>query len=219
MIPDQAHKSDRRQHLVTVAMRLFRDRGFHATGIDAILAESGVAKRTLYLHFRSKDELIVAVLAQRDEAWRDWLRGAIKARTSDPRERLLAIFDALEEWFVRPDFHGCMFTNAAAEFPKVSSTIHREAARHKDLVREFVRDLAEAAKVENAEAVTDALCVLMEGAIVLAQIHGTPAAARQARAAAAELLGKSGPNSKRARLNRAGRLKGAAHGQKEPLVD
>ena len=61
---------------------------------------------------------------------------------ADPRTRLLAIFDALEEWFERPDFHGCMFINAAAEFPSLSSAIHREAARHKDLVWQFVLDLA-----------------------------------------------------------------------------
>ena len=215
----QAQESDRRRHLVSVAMRLFRDRGFHATGIDAILAESGVAKRTLYLHFRSKDELIVAALAERDERWRDWFRRAIKERTNDPRERLLAIFDALEEWFARPDFHGCMFINAAAEFPKVSNVIHREAARHKDLVREFVLDLAEAAKVEYPEAVTSALCLLMEGAIVLAQIHGDPAAAREARAAAAELLGKWGSNVKRLGSKRGGRFNGAAHHPKKAAVD
>ncbi|MEJ0001390.1 MAG: helix-turn-helix domain-containing protein [Verrucomicrobiota bacterium] len=125
-------------------MRLFRDRGFHATGIDAVLAESGVAKRTLYLHFRSKDELILAALAQRDLEWRDWFRKAIARRAETPEKRLLAIYDALEEWFLRPDFHGCMFINAAAEFPQLSSLIHRECSRHKELVREIVADLVEA---------------------------------------------------------------------------
>jgi AcrR family transcriptional regulator len=181
-------ESDRQKHLVTTAMRLFRDRGYHATGIDTVLDESGVAKRTLYLHFRSKDELIVAALVQRDQEWRDWFRDAVKKRATRPAERLLALFDALEEWFARADFHGCMFINAAAEFPKVSSPIHREVARHKELVRQFVIDLAEATGVKNPAALADGLCLLMEGAIVLAQITGTTEAAGQARIAAASLL-------------------------------
>lgn len=192
-MPAQATDSGRRKHLVTVAMRLFRDRGFHSTGIDTVLAESGVAKRTLYLHFRSKDDLIVAALAQRDQEWRDWFRDAVKKRAALPAERLLAMFDALEEWFSRADFHGCMFINAAAEFPRLSSSIHREAARHKELVREFVFDLAEAAGAKAPASLADNLCLLMEGAIVTAQITGKPEPARQARAAAASILSTALP--------------------------
>jgi AcrR family transcriptional regulator len=187
-MPPKPTESDRRAHLVTTAMRLFRDHGYHAMGIDTILAESGVAKRTLYQHFKSKDELIVAALVQRDQEWRDWFRETIKKKSDDPAKRLLAIFDALQEWFERPDFHGCMFINAAAEFPRVSDPIHRESARHKELVREFVVDLAEAAGANDPELLADGLCILMEGAIVMAQITGTPEPARQARAAAASLL-------------------------------
>ncbi len=188
--------SDRRKHLIEVALRLFRDRGFHATGIDTVLAESGVAKRTLYLHFRSKDDLIVAVLAHRDQLWRDWFRDAIKKRAKTPAERLLAMFDALEEWFVRPDFHGCMFINASAEFPVVSSQIHREAARHKELVRDFLLEQAEAAGAKDPAVLTDGLCLLMEGAIVMAQMTGTPDWAAKGRVAAIPLLRDALPKGK-----------------------
>jgi AcrR family transcriptional regulator len=176
-----------RDLLVETALRLFRDRGFRATGIDLILAESGVAKKTLYRHFGSKDDLIVAALVRRDELWREWFRGAIKARGRSPAERLLAIFEALEEWFARSDFHGCMFINAAAEFPAHEDAIHAEAARHKRLVREIVRDLAEDAGAKDAGALADTLCLLMEGAIVTAQVEGLPAA-QSARTAAAGIL-------------------------------
>jgi AcrR family transcriptional regulator len=179
---------DRRAHLLSVAMRLFRDKGFHATGIDTILAESGVAKRTLYLHFRSKEELILAVLADRDRQWRDWFRKSVARHASSPRDKLLAIFDAMEEWFGRPDFHGCMFINAAAEFPRVSDPIHREAARHKQLVSEFVLGLAESAAVRDPGSLADGLCLLMEGAIVMAQVTGESKHAWQARRSAAILL-------------------------------
>jgi AcrR family transcriptional regulator len=184
----EALGSDRRAHLVSVAVRLFRDCGYHAVGIDKILAESGVAKRTLYLHFRSKDELIVAALAERDQEWREWFRESVKRRSATAEGRLLAVFDALEEWFGRADFNGCMFINAAAEFPKVSSPIHREVARHKGLVREYVVDLAEGAGARDPGALADGICLLMEGAIVMAQVTGSASAARQARGAAGALV-------------------------------
>jgi AcrR family transcriptional regulator len=188
-MPSETNNSDRCSHLLSVAMRLFRDKGFHATGIDAILAESGVAKRTLYLHFRSKEALIVAVLVERDRQWREWFRHSVARHASSSRNKLLAVFDALEEWFKRPDFHGCMFINAAAEFPRVSDPIHREASRHKQLVREFVIGLIESTAVRDPVSLADGLCLLMEGAIVMAQITGESNHARQARHSAAILVG------------------------------
>ncbi len=87
----------RRDHLIDTALRLFYQQGYHATGIDRILAESGVAKMTLYKHFRSKDELILAALQLRDERFRNWLMAEMEAASPDPVERLLAMFDALEQ--------------------------------------------------------------------------------------------------------------------------
>ncbi|MDJ0935396.1 MAG: helix-turn-helix domain-containing protein, partial [Kiloniellales bacterium] len=106
----------RRDHLVDTAAKLFARHGFHATGIDRILAEAGVAKMTLYKHFRSKDELILAALRRRDEEFRNWFRRRVEARADAPRARLLAVFDVLAEWFEQPDFAGCTFVAAAAEF-------------------------------------------------------------------------------------------------------
>ncbi len=106
----------RRDHLVDTALEMFCRDGFHATGIDKILAQAGVAKMTLYNHFRSKDELILAVLRRRDERFRRAFVRAVERRASAPRDRLLAIFDALGEWFCRNDFTGCTFINASAEY-------------------------------------------------------------------------------------------------------
>ncbi|MGH7058716.1 MAG: TetR/AcrR family transcriptional regulator, partial [Acetobacteraceae bacterium] len=88
----------RRDHLVQTALALFSRHGYHATGIDRILAESGVAKMTLYKHFRSKDDLILAALRHRDEQFCRWFQSEIEARAAHPRERLLAVFDVLEAW-------------------------------------------------------------------------------------------------------------------------
>ena len=108
--------SARREHLVETALRLFYEKGFHATGIDTILAESGVAKMTLYKYFKSKDDLILAALELRDRRWMGWFGGELKRRGKTPRQRLLAVFDILGDWFGQDEFRGCLFLNAASEY-------------------------------------------------------------------------------------------------------
>ena len=145
--------SPKRDHLVATALVLFNRDGFHATGIDKILAEAGVAKMTLYKHFKSKDELILAVLRRRDEEFRNWFIRAVEARAKTPRARLLVVFDAIAEWFDGRDFSGCMFINASAEFAEADDPIHGAAAEHKRLILGYLREQAEAA---GALAVTTA---------------------------------------------------------------
>ncbi len=172
--------ASRRDHLVNTALEMFCRDGFHATGIDKILAEAGVAKMTIYNHFRSKDELILAVLRRRDERFRHWFVRAV--------ERLLAIFDGLEEWFGRPDFTGCTFINAAAEYTAQHDPIHAFSAEHKRLVEGYVRELAQAAEAADPETLAGSLMLLIEGAIALAHVTGTSDWARHARAAAEVLI-------------------------------
>ncbi len=178
----------RRDHLVDTALEMFCRDGFHATGIDKILAEAGVAKMTLYNHFRSKDELILAVLRRRDERFRHAFVRAVERRAAAPRDRLLAIFDALEEWFCRNDFTGCTFINAAAEYTAQHDPIHALSAEHKRLVEAYVRELAEAAEAADPDALARSLMLLFEGATALAHVTGTPDWARHARAAAEVLI-------------------------------
>ena len=182
----------RRDQLVDTALDLFRRHGFHATGIDRILAESGVAKMTLYNHFKSKNELILAALRRRDETFRNWFMRATERRANTPGARLLAVFDALDEWIRGRDFSGCMFINASAEFASPDDPIHAAAAEHKRLVLAYIRDLAEAAGAEDAEALAQSLMLLMEGAIVMAHVTGRRDAAAQAKAAARTLLRDAG---------------------------
>src|SRR5258708_34708744 len=105
-------QSARREELVDRALELFYRHGFHATGIDRILAEAGVAKMTLYKHFKSKDELILAALTRRDEKFRTWFMREVERRGRTPRERLLVVFDILAAWVQSRQFRGCMFVNA-----------------------------------------------------------------------------------------------------------
>ena len=119
----------RRDHLVDTAMKLFCKYGFRATGIDTVLAESGVAKKTLYNHFKSKDELIIATLQKRDDdfmsAAREGVAQLAPQQDGDPRmARVLALFDTIQGWAQGDDFHGCTFINASAEFPRRDDPIH-----------------------------------------------------------------------------------------------
>ena len=184
---------DRREHLVRTALDLFCRDGFHATGIDRILAESGVAKMTLYMHFRSKDELILAVLRRRDEEFRNWFIRAVEHRAKTPRARLLAVFDVIGDWFAEPDFTGCTFVNAAAEYGGPDDPIHANAAEHKRLVRSYIRALAEAAGANQPDALANALNLLVEGAITMAYVAGERDAAQRAREAAETLVAAAMP--------------------------
>lgn len=181
----------RRDHLVQTALALFSRNGYHATGIDRILAESGVAKMTLYKHFRSKDDLILAVLRHRDEQFCRWFQTEIEARAAHPRERLLAAFDVLETWFREPDFNGCCFTNAAAEYGRQDDPVHVAAAEHKARVTEYLRSLAQAASAAAPDEIAYQLMLLVNGAVVSAQVSGDAAAARTARALAEVILAGS----------------------------
>ena len=185
--------SAKREKLVETAQKLFARAGYHATGIDKIIAEAGVARMTLYKHFKSKDELILAALRRRDEEFREWLIRTVERRAADPRGRLLAIFDAVAEWIVGqafPDrpFTGCSFINAAAEFSDPNHPVHRAAAEHKALLLDYVRKLAAAAGAKAPEMLARQLLLLKEGAIVTAQVSGDSDAAHNAKAVAVLLL-------------------------------
>lgn len=179
-------KPSKRDELVDTALRLFYTRGFHATGIDTILAEAGVAKMTLYKHFRSKDELVLAALQRRDELFRAWLTSSIEQASEKPRERLLALFDALDDWFGERalnalGFHGCAFMKAAGEYDSPDHPVHRAAAEHKQLIVDYLTELAAAAGAADPKALAEELSLLKEGAIVTAQVRNMPNAAQPAK--------------------------------------
>ena len=191
--------ASRRDQLIDTALDLFNRNGYHATGIDRILAQSGVAKMTLYNHFGSKDALIQAALETRDERWRAWFRDAVARRAETPRGRLLAVFDALEEWFARPDFHGCMFIRAAGEYAALDDPIHATAAAHQRLVLAELRDLAAAAGARRPARLAREIMLLALGAMVATQVNGPVEAGQAAKKAAAVLIDAAlGPGATRA---------------------
>ncbi|MCA9289685.1 MAG: TetR/AcrR family transcriptional regulator [Phycisphaerales bacterium] len=186
----------RRDELIDAAMRVYARSGFHHTGLDVVLQEAGVSRMTLYNHFKSKDELIVAALRRRDEIFRNRMMKFVESRAADPIGRLLAVFDYHEDWFAARDFCGCMFINASAEFCDPRSPVRRVAADHKRDVLRYLRDHCETAGLTDPAAVAEHLNLLLEGAICAAHVVGRvgldgatpPAAARSARAAAEILI-------------------------------
>lgn len=178
---------NRRDHLVDTALELFNRDGYHATGIDRILAEAGVAKMTLYKHFKSKDDLILAVLRRREQLFLERLTSRIELATT-PKERLLGLFDALDEWFGEKDFSGCMFINAASEFAPPEDPIHAVASEHKHLLLRHLRELTAAAGASKPRELAAGLMLLIEGAIVMAYVAGERDAAKQAKRTAKLLL-------------------------------
>lgn len=183
--------SARRDHLIDTAVELFYEHGFHATGIDKLLEKAGVAKMTLYKHFKSKDELILAALRRRDETFRNWFMRRVESLAGDPRGRLGVMFEVLEEWFAQPGYNGCMFINAAAEFSDCSHPIHGVSAEHKILMVRYVQDICEAAGAKDGETLANQLVLLMEGAICMSHVAGHRDAARHGGAAAEILVAAS----------------------------
>ena len=168
-------------------MQLFCREGFHATGIDAVVKASGVAKMTLYRYFKSKDELILAAVRRHDEQFRHWFMTELESRAQPPAERLLLIFDLVGECVGRGEFCGCPFILASGEFSEPGNPIHAAAVEHKRLMHRYVSGIAAAAGAEDPDNLATQLCLLAEGVLVRAQLGSTDGAPI-ARAAADTLI-------------------------------
>jgi AcrR family transcriptional regulator len=168
-----------RDRILDTAYELFSRHGIRAVGVDRIISEAGTAKMTLYRNFTSKDELIVAFLAAREERWtRGWLQAEVAKRAESPRGRLLAIFDVFGEWFERDDFEGCSFINVMLELTDRSEPGRVASVHHLSVIREFLAGLAADAGVEDPEAFAHQWHILMKGSIVAAAEGDARAAAR-----------------------------------------
>jgi AcrR family transcriptional regulator len=180
--------SAKRAHLMATAQRLFYRDGFRLVGIDTLLAEAGVAKMTLYNHFSSKEELIVAVIEKQDADVRAALVAAAAAAGRSPARQIAAVFDWLKGWFESADFKGCTFIRACSEYPEANHPIHQAAQRHKQAVKGMLLQIVTEAGAKNPAELANALGLLLDGAILTAHSSGSSASAITARTAAAALL-------------------------------
>jgi len=170
-----------RERILTAAYELFSQRGIQAVGVDSIIDRSGVARQTLYRHFGSKRELVLAFLERRTELWtKGMVQAGIELRADTPAEQLLAIFDVFDEWFRRSDFEGCSFINVLLEHPDPSDPIHVAAVSSLTGIRAMVEGLARQAGATEPENLARQWHILMKGSIVAAG-EGDRDAAKRAR--------------------------------------
>ncbi len=176
-----------RQRLIETAATLFYRRGIQRTSIDEVVAEAGLTKPTLYRHFRSKDELVAAVVEFRSMNWARAIEERVAAART-PKRRLMAVFDFLEEFIGARNFRGCALVNASVEVLNPSDAGRKIASRNKQQNRERLEQLAREAGLPKPRALASALSLLFEGAIVQAYVESDPTAGREARRAAEQLI-------------------------------
>lgn len=176
-----------RDRLVRTAAALFYRDGIHRTSVDAIVAEAGLTKPTLYRYFPSKDDLVAAVVEFRSENWCQAIEERIAAATT-PQRRLLAVFDFLEEFIAAKNFRGCALVNASVEILSADSPGRKVASRNKDQNRRRIEQLASEAGLSSPRTLASALSLLFEGAIVTAYVESDSTAGRIARQAAQQLI-------------------------------
>jgi AcrR family transcriptional regulator len=160
-----------RERILDTASELFYRDGYHAVGIDTIIARSGVAKMTLYRHFPSKDDLIAAYLERSNAEFMVWLGDAI-ASVDDPRKKLITAFEATEKLATSARCLGCTFQGAASEFPEMDHPGHRVALAHKRSVLGLFTGLARDAGLRDPDGLAAQLLLLMDGAWVAARMFG-----------------------------------------------
>ncbi|GGZ46652.1 TetR family transcriptional regulator [Streptomyces inusitatus] len=173
-----------RERLIEAARELFFAEGIRAVGVERLLASSGIGRASFYRHFASKDELVVAVLEERDTLWRQWLEAEVAARGRAP----LAVFDALEQDCEQGNFRGCAFSNAMTEFSDADGPVHRVATEHKRAVAAFIAELLAEAGQPDCAALARKFVLLMDGATVTVVRERSAEPIRCARGIAAGLL-------------------------------
>ena len=180
-------KPDARERILDAAYELFSRRAIRDVGIDEVIERAGVAKATLYRHFPSKDDLVIAFLKRREERWTmAWVEAEARRRGTTPEEQLLAIFELFDEWFHRDDFEACSFINVLLEMGP-AHPVGRASVRHLESIRAVVSGLAEEAALRDPESFARSWHILMKGSIVSAS-EGDAEAAQRARSMAQLLI-------------------------------
>ena len=184
-------KSKARQRIVETAERLFYAVGIRSVGIDRIIAEAEVAKMTLYNHFSSKDDLILAVLQYREEKFGKMFERWMERHVKKGTDRLEAFFAALKNWFESPGFRGCAFINAVVELADARHPASQFSAEHKERFHQMLREIITETGGTKAASVAPAIALMVEGAIVTAVMEQTSVPADVAKDAAMTLVSKA----------------------------
>lgn len=179
---------DKRQQLLETALKLFYEKGVQVVGINEILKVSGIAKKTLYHHYSSKEELVLATLIYRDQKFTEWFESLIKGSVSN-YDLTVRMFEGLSSWFNNEidsldQFRGCFFINTSVEFSMPDSLIYNYCKQHKVKIRQIIAKHM----LEEDENLLNSLCMLKEGAIVTAYVSREKNAAQYALKIAKTIL-------------------------------
>ena len=178
---------DARERILDTAYELFSRRAVRDVGVDEVIERAAVAKATLYRHFPSKDDLVIAFLERREERWTlAWVEAEARRRGTTPEEQLLAIFELFDEWFQRDDFEACSFINVLLEMGPAHPA-GQASVRHLATIRTVVGRLAEEAALRDPASFAHSWHILMKGSIVSAT-EGDAQAAQRARSMARLLI-------------------------------
>ncbi len=176
-----------RERILATAYDLFSRRGVRDVGIDEVIEKADVAKATLYRHFPSKDVLVLAFLARREEQWtKGFVEAGARARGKTPEKRLLAIFDVFHDWFASPEFDACSFINVLLEMGP-EHEVGRSSIGYLENIRSVVRGLADEAGLRDTDSFARSWHILMKGSIISAA-EGDLAAAKRAQGMAKLLI-------------------------------
>jgi len=171
--PNSHDAGDLRERILEIASRLFYRRGVRAVGVDLVVEEAGVAKTSLYRHFRTKDDLVAAFLAREDQDfWGTWDTVAERHKDS-PEAELDAHLEWIGERVGRPNYRGCPQINVAAEFPEADHPARKVAAAHKRELRHRLKGIAERLGVGRPDELAGQLALLVNGAFVSSQMLET----------------------------------------------
>ena len=177
-----------REKILSTATDLFHANGINSTGVDNIVAVAGTTKMTLYKYFRSKEALILEVLAKNQQDFQAWLDEKLSTNSKKPSDKIQQLFDYIEEWVSSPAFIGVGFIKASAEFPVETDPIHQLSSQQSHEFRQFISQLATEADVKDADGLALQLSLLFEGAVQAEQMKRGSGAVKYAKKAAKILI-------------------------------
>ena len=176
------------ERIVDTATILFSSNGYYATGINLIIAQSGITKSTFYRHFPSKDDLVIAVLKKIHLEFIEEMQDHVTQNTSKNENQVLLTFDYLKLWFEKNSFFGCPFVSAANEYSNKNTMILDECKFHKKNTLDYIEYLTRQSGFSNPRELARAIYLLQEGATTDAFVNKRPEAALKAKNIAVFLL-------------------------------
>lgn len=165
---------NKKADLTKLAVKTFYEHGFHATGVDKLLLESGISKRTLYKYFSSKEDLIREAIVFYKKEQFDFITNELEKRCKSPAEKIIAIFDMKHEKLKSGNYSGCFAINARTEFEGKNQAIESECLQFVNQLQNFIFKLCKQAKYKNPKKLSQQILILLQGTMIYSQSERNP---------------------------------------------